>query len=241
MKRALVLVCSLLAPTLFAGTACRGAAPAEAAPPEQSVAPGINDVFLADDLDVEAFIDRFEGESREVAREHRAIVGVLDLGPGKVVADVGAGTGLFLDALAEAVGPTGRVFEVDISPGFVEHLRERIAGEGLGQASAVLTDPHTLDLPRDSVDVVFVCDTYHHFEYPATNLASIRRALRPGGLLVIVDFERIPGTSREWILNHVRADKQTVRAEVEAAGFVFEDEPRLDGLEENYVLRFRNP
>jgi predicted methyltransferase len=65
--------------------------------------------------------------------------------------------------------------------------------------------------------------------------------LRPGGTLVVVDFERIPGTSRQWVLDHVRADKQTVRAEIESAGFRFVDEPRVAGLSENYLMRFEKP
>ena len=72
----------------------------------------------------------------------------------------------------------------------------------------------------------------------AATLASIHRALRPGGTLVIVDFDRIPGVSREWLLGHVRCGKQQVIAEVEAAGFAFVEEVPL-GFEENYFVRFR--
>ncbi|HED65774.1 MAG TPA: methyltransferase domain-containing protein [Planctomycetes bacterium] len=229
----------LLALCLFSVSACRSNRAAEPMP--ESVAPGINDVFLSDDLDVEAFVDRFEGESREVAREHQGIVATLDLEPGMRVADVGAGTGLFLGALADAVGRDGVVFEVDISPRFIEHLNERIETEGYPQAKTVLTGLDRLDLPAESIDVAFVCDTYHHFEFPDRNLDSIRRALRPGGLLVVVDFERIEGVTREWLLSHVRAGKDVVRSEIEAAGFEFVDEPKVEGLKENYVLRFRRP
>jgi predicted methyltransferase len=86
------------------------------------------------------------------------------------------------------------------------------------------------------VDVAFVCDTYHHFEDPKAMLASIRRALRPGGTLVVVDFERIPGTSPDWILKHVRAGKEDFRREIEASGFRFGEEVKL--MRENYFLRF---
>jgi len=65
--------------------------------------------------------------------------------------------------------------------------------------------------------------------------------MRPGARLVVVDFERIPGVTREWLLDHVRADKQTFLEEIVAAGFEFLDEPDVEGLEENYVLRFRRP
>jgi len=62
--------------------------------------------------------------------------------------------------------------------------------------------------------------------------------LRPGGELIVVDFERIPGETRKWLLDHVRANKQTFRAEIEAAGFEFVEEVQIEGLVENYFLRF---
>ena len=94
-------------------------------------------------------------------------------------------------------------------------------------------------IPKNSVDVVFVCDTYHHFEYPEAMLASLHEALRPGGRLVVVDFERIPGETPDWVLEHVRAGKAVFRSEIEAAGFVLVREADIAGLSENYVLQFR--
>jgi ubiquinone/menaquinone biosynthesis C-methylase UbiE len=217
--------------------------PAPAAPQapaaDASVKPGINDPFLAADLDVDHFVDTFEGESREVARERAAIVAVLALRPGEDVADVGAGTGLFLEPLAHAVGNEGRVYALDIAPPFVEHLGRRAREAGLPQVEARLCTERSVDLPDAAVDLAFVCDTYHHFEHPRDSLASLHRALRPGGRLVVVDFERLPGVSRDWVLDHVRAGKDVVRAEIEAAGFRFVDEPVIPGLAENYVMRFR--
>ena len=67
-------------------------------------------------------------------------------------------------------------------------------------------------------------------------LASIRRALRPGGTLVLIDFERIPGVSPAWILKHVRGGKEEFRREIEAGGFRFAGEEKL--MRENYFLRF---
>ncbi len=70
-------------------------------------------------------------------------------------------------------------------------------------------------------------------------LRSIRRALRPGGRLVVVDFERIPGVTREWLLSHVRAGKDVVVEEIQAAGFEIAAEPTIPGFEENYCVVFR--
>jgi SAM-dependent methyltransferase len=216
-------------------------APAPAPVESASVKPGINDNFLSEELDVGHYVGIFEGESREIAVHRAAVAATLDLEPGMEVADVGAGTGLYMDILAEGVGSGGRVYAVDISPGFFEHLQRRARENGLDQVMPVLCTERSVRLPEASVDVAFVCDTYHHFEYPLSSTRSIYEALRPGGRLVVVDFERIPGVTREWLLDHVRADKATFRAEIEGAGFEFVDEVEIEGLEENYVLRFRRP
>jgi len=218
---------------------CAGAAP-PAAPAEQSVNPGINQSFLADDLDVEGFAKRFEGESREVYALREALADALELEAGDAVADIGAGTGFFLGPLSSRVGPEGRVVAVEIAPRFVEHLRERARSEGLDNVSVVHGREDSVALPDDSIDLAWTCDTYHHFEYPQSTLASLYRAIRPGGHLVVVDFHRIPGESEDWLLEHVRAGQDVFRAEIEAAGFVFESEPEV-GLRANYMLRFRRP
>jgi predicted methyltransferase len=87
--------------------------------------------------------------------------------------------------------------------------------------------------------VAFVCDTYHHFEYPRSTLATIHQSLKPGGALIVIDFERIPGKSREFTLNHVRAGKDVFQSEIESAGFKMVEEVEIPGFEENHFLRFR--
>jgi FkbM family methyltransferase len=201
----------------------------------------INARFLAPDLDVAEFTEIFEGESREVARSREGIADALGLEPGMAVADVGAGTGLFLEAFARRVGPSGRVYAVEISPRFREHLAERARRAGLAQVQVIAATERSSELPPGSTDVAFVCDTYHHFAQPGPTLASLVQALRPGGALVVVDFERIPGRSPDWILEHVRAGKSEVIREIEAAGLVLEREVPVTGLSDNYVLRFRRP
>lgn len=224
----------LLLPAAFA--ACVAAAP----PAEtSSVKPGINDNFTSADLNVDEYVERFEGESREIAHTAGALAAVCGVGPGMEVADVGAGTGLFEPFFSAAAGPSGRVFAVELSDGFLAHLERRAAAEPWSNVEVVRCTETSVGLPRRSVDVAFVCDTYHHFEFPQATLATIRRALRPGGMLVVVDFERIEGVSSEWLLGHVRAGKEVIRAEIEAAGFEFVDEPPVPGMRENYVLRFR--
>ena len=211
-------------------------------PPEEvSAKPGINDEFLKDDVDVREWQQKFETDAREVAAHKEAIVASMKLKRGNDVVDVGSGTGLFLKPLAQAVGVGGKVYALDISPDFVEALKQRAKVEKLEQVEVRLSKERSVELPALSVDAAFVCDTYHYLEYPQHVLFSLFKAIRPLGSLYVVDFERIPGTSREWVIDHVRADKRTVIKEIEQAGFVFEEELPLPELAENYLLRFRRP
>jgi SAM-dependent methyltransferase len=138
----------------------------------------------------------------------------------------------------------GRVYAVDISPAFLEHLRGMASAEGwpevqvqvqVGEATATSSQ-----LAPGSIDAAVVCDTYHHFEEPGPTLASLFEALRPGGQLYVLDFKRVEGESSEWTLGHVRAGKDVFAAEIEDAGFT--ERTELDaGLVENYLLRFTRP
>lgn len=224
--------------------ACRVAGPASqpsSAPPavtehEASVRPGINQPYF-DDRDIPKWEGRFETESREIYRERERIVAAVGVRPGDVVADIGAGTGLFTVLFARAVGPGGKVIAGDIIPEFLTHIAARARQEGLTNVETVLGKEDSCELPPNSADVIFICDTYHHFEYPQSMLRSIRRALRPGGRLVIIDFERIEGVSSEWVLGHVRAGKEQVLQELRAGGFVpAESQPDAAYLKENYLL-----
>ena len=125
---------------------------------------------------------------------------------------------------------------MDIAPKFIEHIERTCKESGRTNVVGIVCTPTSAKLPPGSVDLVFVCDTYHHFEFPFKTLASLHETLRPGGQLVLVDFKRIEGKSREWVLNHVRAGQEVVTKEVVSAGFKLLGEEQL--LEENYIMRF---
>jgi ubiquinone/menaquinone biosynthesis C-methylase UbiE len=207
-------------------------------PVQDSVKPGINEKFLDPNLDVDEWINRFETESREIFHAKDEIVKRLKLAPGQRVADVGTGTGLFVEAFSNGVGEKGWVYALDIAPKFVERVGKLAEVRRLDNVTPVLCGQDDVRLAPGSIDVAFICDVYHHFEYPAASLASIHKAMAPGGRLFVVDFERIPGKSRPWILGHVRAGKDVFRSEVEKAGFRFVEEVEVPGLKENYFLCF---
>ncbi|MFM1872434.1 MAG: hypothetical protein RL398_1856 [Planctomycetota bacterium] len=202
-----------------------------------SVRPGINADFLAADLDLAAMAARFTRDDRDVWRHRDAVLTAFGARRGERVLDLGAGTGAFAVVLARTVGADGTVHALDLAPPFVLALAELARREGLPQLRAGACTPTGTGLPTDSLDRALVCDTYHHLEYPQAMLADLRRVLRPGGELFVVDFDKIPGTSREWILGHVRADRAQATAEITAAGFALVETCEC-GLEENYALRF---
>ncbi len=200
--------------------------------------PELNREFVDPELDVQAWVRRFEGESREVFAKRHEVLEATRVGPGDRVADIGAGTGLFTRLFADAVGKTGQVYAVEISTAFLTHINETAAQAGYDNVTSVLGQSGSTTLPAESIDVAFVCDTYHHFDAVEPMLASIHRALAPGGRLIVIEFERIEGTSRPWLIEHVRAGKETFRAEIEAAGFDFVEEIEIAGFVENYFLVF---
>jgi FkbM family methyltransferase len=201
---------------------------------EQSVKPGINAPF--ENPDVKEFVGKFEVESREIYAKRKEILQACKLKPGMAVADVGAGTGLFTRLFAEAVGPDGQVYAVDIAPKFIEHIEKTCTEAGLKNVKGVVCKPDSVGLPEGSVDLAFICDTYHHFEFPNRTMASLHKALRPGGQVVLVDFHRIEGKSTDWVLGHVRAGQEVFEKEIKSAGFKRVGEEKF--LKENYFVRF---
>ncbi len=218
--------------------ACQGPNP-QSAPLEVSVKPGINKDFLDPALEVGKFEERFEGESREIFSQRARIASLVGAKEGMVIADVGAGTGLYTRMFAQKVGENGRVYAVDIAKQFVAHIEADSKKRGLGNVAGVVCTERSVELPEASVDVVFVCDTYHHFEWPKQTMASIHKALKPGGELVIIDFIRIEGQSRPWILEHVRAGQDVVTQEIVSVGFAKVRDEETPFLRENYAMRFR--
>ncbi len=202
---------------------------------EKSVNPGINKSFEAPS--VPEFVERFEREGRDAFDNRKEVVAVLGLKPGMAVADVGAGTGLFTRLFSPLVGEKGKVYAVDISENFVSHIERIAKDQKQTNIEGVVCKPDSVELPPASVDLVFICDTYHHFEFPHKTMRSIHKALKPGGQVVLIDFHRIPDVSTEWVLGHVRAGQEVFTQEIVDAGFKQVGEKK-GLLEESYFVRF---
>ncbi len=194
----------------------------------------------AQDANIETWRARFHAASREVVARKADILAALGVQPGMTVADVGAGTGLFTFDLAAAVGAAGRVFAVEIQPMFLDTLREQATEHRPGAANVevITATARSPNLPAGAVDLAFVCDVYHHLEQPEAYVAALFQAVRPGGRMVVVEFDRKP-TSRHWVHDHVRANAATFRREIEASGFVFVR--AHDVLQDNFMFEFQRP
>ncbi len=204
---------------------------------EQAVSPDINSYFQNPDW--QQWVNTFERTGREVFDKRHAIVAASGVKAGMVVADIGAGTGLFTRLFADRVGPAGKVYAIDISRPFIENILRTSREQGLVNVVGIVNSDKKISLPADAIDIAFLVDTYHHFEYPVSMLASIRKSLRTGGSLIIIDFRRDPHRSSNWIMGHVRAGKDAVIDEVTKAGFrLIADKPLL---RTNYYLVFRKP
>jgi predicted methyltransferase len=198
----------------------------------------LNKQFSGPGANVDAFVKRFESESREIFARHEAIAKVVGLQTGQAVADVGAGTGLFSWTFARQVGQTGKVYAVDVSPPFLKYLDEQTRQRKLENVVKVVRGAQeTINLTAGSVDAVFVCATYHHFEHPMPVLASIHKALRPGGRLVVVDWDLRPDSSEE-VRAKARAPREVYFREIEAAGFRLVPTPFDPPLKDNFLAVF---
>jgi ubiquinone/menaquinone biosynthesis C-methylase UbiE len=201
---------------------------------EESVKPGINDAY--NKTTVEKKVAQFERADRDVVQKKNEIIDACRLKPGMHIADVGAGTGLFTRLFAASVGCKGKVYAVDITRKFIEHIEKTCSEQDIKNVTCVVCTPNSTELKPGSVDLVFTCDTYHHFEYPQKVLASIHQALRPGGRLIIIDMKKKITEASNGMKGHIRADKETVIKEVTKAHFKLIDELPL--MEKQYVLRF---
>jgi ubiquinone/menaquinone biosynthesis C-methylase UbiE len=140
--------------------------------------------------DPQAYIASLEDPARAEYQKPDEVVKALALREGEVVADIGAGSGYFTLRFARAVGASGRVYAVDVSPDMVRFLNHRLRDEGVRNVVTILSDADDPLLPDHSVDRFVVVDTWHHVEDQAKYLAAMKRTLKPGGQVIHIDFQK---------------------------------------------------
>ena len=178
-----------------------------------------------------SWLDR---EERDIEEAPDAAIDALELKPGLVVADVGAGSGYMTVRMAERVGATGRVYATDIQPQMITLLQERLTQENIANVIPVLGLVDDPKLPEGAVDLVLLVDVYHEFAEPQKMLRGLRSALKPGGRLVLLEYRK-----EDRSIPILEAHKMSVaqaKLEVEAEGFTLS---RVDSrLPRQHVLVF---
>lgn len=138
--------------------------------------------------DIKIWVGRFEDPERDKWQKPDEVVKNLNLKHGDVVADIGAGTGYFTRRFAKAVGPDGKALGLDIEPSMVKYMQEDAQKLNLKNYEARVVKPDDSELEPGSVDVVFLCNTYHHIENRVDYFKSLSKSLKSDGRVVIVDF-----------------------------------------------------
>jgi len=174
----------------------------------------------------------FEDPRREENLQINRVMDLLKIKESSNVADIGAGSGWFTVRAARRVGPGGKVYAVEINADFLEHIDQRAASEKLSNIQTVLGKEDDPRLPAATIDAVLILKTYHEIAQPILLLSHLRAAMRPGGLLGIIDRN---GNGRD----HGIA-KKTVISEAKEAGFSTVDEydfVKADGMDFFLILR----
>jgi len=176
-------------------------------------------------------------ERPERAQEERPdlVLAALDLKPGMLVADIGAGSGYYSSRMAELVGKSGMVYAVDVQQEMLDILRLRMRLQRITNVMPILGSDTDPKLPERALDLAIMVDVYHEFEYPYEMLAAIVKALKPGGRLVFVEFKAgDPKVSIKPV--HTMTEAQVKK---EAAVQPLEWVKTVGGLPRQHVIVFR--
>ena len=175
----------------------------------------------------------YQGLNRDQWQQPQKVVDSLQIRAGAVVADLGAGGGYFTFRLADAVGQGGKVFAVDVDPEMTELIEARARKDARKNVETILAKPADPMLPATGVDLVFTSNTYHHIDNRVAYFANLRKYLRPGARVAVIDFDR-----RAWVEGLLRhyTPSEFIKRELEQAGYALENE--FDFLDRQSFLVF---
>jgi ubiquinone/menaquinone biosynthesis C-methylase UbiE len=137
----------------------------------------------------EAYIKALDDPKRDAYQKPHEVMEALAVKEGEIIADIGSGSGYFTLRLAKHVGPSGRVYAVDVSPDMIRHLNTRIRDGGLTNVTTVLAPPDDPLLPQP-VDRFLIVDVWHHIDDQPGYLTKMKKLLKPGGRVIMIDFHK---------------------------------------------------
>lgn len=163
-----------------------------------------------------------ERPTREKEEQPYAVLKAMNLKDGDIVVDMGVGSGYYARKIARIVGPTGKVYGVDIQPEMLEMLVSACAKEGIENVVPILGDVADPKLPKGEIDWIILADVYHEFQEPEPMLAKMLESLKPDGKVALLEYRDEDGSARHIKPEHRMSVKQ-VLAEWNPAGFELKD------------------
>lgn len=163
----------------------------------------------------------YEGVNRDQWQQPEKVIASLQIRPGDQVADLGAGGGYFTFKLAKAVGPKGKIYAVDVDREMTELILDHARKDSVTNVEAIVAKEDDALLPESGVDLIFTSNTYHHIGNRVAYFAKLRRYLRPGGRIAVIDFD-----GRAWfegLLQHYTSS-ESIKREMEQAGYALRQE-----------------
>lgn len=163
------------------------------------------------------FLGRPERDEEELPDE---LLDALQIPQGATVADLGAGTGYFTWRLAQRVGPRGKVIAIDIQQKMLDLVAKEVKQHDLHNVDLVLGGEHDPHLPEKSLDLVLIAYAYHEFSQPEEIMGAVRRSLKPGGRVVLLEYALESAYTPVPGLHKMRLED--IRSEIEPMGFALE-------------------
>lgn len=183
------------------------------------------------------YIDRLDSPERDQYQKPALVIEALELRPGMGVADLGAGSGYFTRRFVEAVTETGKVYVVDVEPGALKYVEDSLVHMHRPYtAEFILARPDNPKIPSQSVDLIFVCNTYHHLADRTEYFRNIKSSLKSGGRIAIVDFYHDERSGDLGFPKRHLVPQETVIQELSQAGYKLFREHTF--LPKQYFLEF---
>jgi arsenite methyltransferase len=184
--------------------------------------------------DSKAYIATLEDPARDAYQKPHEVVMSLGIKEGETIADIGAGSGYFAFRFSHHVGDNGRVYAVDINPDMIVYMNRRIRDLKVKNVVTILSAPDDPLLMDGSIDRFFICETWHHIQNKTQYLALMKKMLKPGGQVIMLDFQKkdLPVGPP----NEMKIAREDVIKQMQATGFKLEKENNF--LPYHYFLIF---
>ena len=187
--------------------------------------------------DIKQYLEHLDSEERDQYQKPRQVIEALNLKPGLAVADLGSGSGYFTRRFIEAVTESGKVYAVDVEPEMLKYTEESVVHMHRSYtAEFILARPDNPKLPYESIDLLFLCNTYHHLEERAKYFSDTKSSLKPGGRIAIIDFYNDERSGELGFPKHHLVSRETVIAELTKASYRLVREHTF--LPRQYFLEF---